>query len=146
MKTHIAINGAGGRMGQRLVALAKDDAQLQIVAAIDASTSPAHGRDAGELAGIGYIGVPVASTLPSSLKPDCVIDFSVPEGTMAVLPICVSRQIPIVIATTGHSASQKAEIEEAAHQTAVLFAPSMSLAVTLIFKLTRLAAQALKGK
>ena len=146
MKTHIAINGAGGRMGQRLVALAKDDAQLQVVAAIDAPTSPAHGRDVGELAGIGHIGVPVASVLPSTPKPDCVIDFSVPEGTMAILPICTSRQIPIVIATTGHNATQKAEIESAAHQTAVLFAPSLSLVVNLLFKLTRLAAVALQGK
>ena len=146
MKTHIAINGAGGRMGQRLVALAKDDAQLQVVAAIDSPSSPAHGRDVGELAGIGRIGVAVGSALPNAPKPDCVIDFSVPEGTMAILPTCTSRQIPIVIATTGHNAAQKAEIEAAAHQTAVLFAPSMSLAVNLLFKLTRLAAVALKGK
>lgn len=146
MKTHIAINGAGGRMGQRLIALAKDDSQLQVVAAIDAPTSPAYGRDVGELAGIGHIGVPVASSLPEIPKPDCIIDFSIPEGTMTILPVCTSRQIPIVIATTGHSASQKAEIEAAAHQTAVLFAPSMSLVVNLLFKLTRLAAVALQGK
>ena len=75
-----------------------------------------------------------------------MIDFSVPEGTMAILPTCTSRQIPLVIATTGHNAAQKAEIEAAAHHTAVLFAPSMSLAVNLLFKLTRLAAVALKGK
>lgn len=146
MKTHIAINGAGGRMGQRLIALAKDDRELQVVAALDVPTSPAQGRDAGELAGIGSIGVPVGYALPLSHKPDCLIDFSAPEGTMSILPVCVSRQIPIIIATTGHSPAQKAEIEAAAHQTAVLFAPSMSLVVNLLFKLTRLAAEALKDK
>jgi 4-hydroxy-tetrahydrodipicolinate reductase len=146
MKTHIAINGAGGRMGQRLVALAKDDHSLQVVAAVDAPTSPARGRDAGEIAGIGPIGVPVTYELPLAHKPDCVIDFSSPEGTMSILPVCVARQVPIVVATTGHSAPQKAEIEAAAHQTAVLFAPNLSLVVNLLFKLTRLAAEALKGK
>ncbi len=146
MKTHIAINGAGGRMGQRLVALSKEDALLHLVAAIDAPTSPVQGRDAGELAGIGTAGVPITYDLPLSIKPDVLIDFSAPEGTMTVLPICVARQIPIVVATTGHTAAQKAEIEAAAHQTAVLFAPNMSLVVNLLFKLTRLAAEALKGK
>jgi 4-hydroxy-tetrahydrodipicolinate reductase len=146
MKTHIAINGAGGRMGQRLVALAKEDHALQVVAAIDAPTAPVQGRDAGEVAGIGKFGVPITYDLPMSSKPDCLIDFSVPEGTMTVLPICVARQIPIVIATTGHSAAQKAEIEAAAHQTAVLYSPNLSLVVNLLFKLTRLAAEALKGK
>jgi 4-hydroxy-tetrahydrodipicolinate reductase len=146
MKTHIAINGAGGRMGQRLVALAKEDHALQVVAAIDAPTAPVQGRDAGEVAGIGKLGVPITYDLPMSSKPDCLIDFSAPEGTMTVLPICVARQIPIVVATTGHSAAQKAEIEAAAHQTAVLFAPNMSLVVNLLYKLTRLAAEALKGK
>ena len=146
MKTHIAINGAGGRMGQRLIALAKDDHELQVVAAIDAATSPAQGRDAGEIAGVGHAGLQITHELPLARKPDCVIDFSAPDGTMSILPVCVSRQIPIVVATTGHTAAQKAEIEAAAHQTAVLFAPNLSLVVNLLFKLTRLAAEALKGK
>jgi 4-hydroxy-tetrahydrodipicolinate reductase len=146
MKTHIAINGAAGRMGQRLIALSKEDSTLQLVAAIDAPTSPAQGRDAGEIAGIGNLGVPIASELPLSIRPDCLIDFSAPPGTMTILPICVGRQIPIVVATTGHTAAQKAEIEAAAHQTAVLFAPNMSLVVNLLFKLVRLTAETLKGK
>lgn len=146
MKTHIAINGAGGRMGQRIVALARDDHELQVVAAVDAPGCPALGRDVGELAGVGAIGVPVTPELPLAHKPDCVIDFSAPEGTMAILPVCVARQIPVVVATTGHTAAQKAEIEAAAHQTAVLFAPNLSLVVNLLFKLTRLAAEALNGK
>ena len=146
MKTHIAINGAGGRMGQRLVALAKEDAGLQVVAAVDAAGNPLVGKDAGEVAGIGHLGVPIAGELPLSPRADCVIDFSAPPGTMSILPVCVARKIPLVIATTGHSESQKAEIEEAAHDTAILFAPNMSLVVNLLFKLVRLTAEALRGK
>ncbi|MFO0797879.1 MAG: 4-hydroxy-tetrahydrodipicolinate reductase [Gemmataceae bacterium] len=146
MKTTIAINGAGGRMGQRLVALATEDAALKVVAALDAPGSPAVGRDAGEIAGVGPIGVPVTGELPLDPRPDCVIDFSAPAGTMAVLPVCVARRIPLVVSTTGHTDAQKAEIEAAAHDTAVLFAPNMSLVVNLLFKLVRLTAEALNGK
>jgi 4-hydroxy-tetrahydrodipicolinate reductase len=146
MKTTIAINGAGGRMGQRLVALAKEDAGLKVVAAVDAPGSPALGRDAGELAGVGPIGVPVTADLPLDPRPECVIDFSAPPGTMAILPVCVARRIPLVVATTGHTDAQRAEIEEAAHETALLFAPNMSLVVNLLFKLVRLTAEALNGK
>jgi 4-hydroxy-tetrahydrodipicolinate reductase len=146
MKTHIAINGAGGRMGQRLVALAKEDHSLQVVAALDAQTSPLLGKDAGEIAGIGPLGIPLVQELPLSLRPDCVIDFSAPEGTMSILPVCVARQIPLVVATTGHTSAQKEEIEAAAHQTAVLYTPNMSLVVNLLFKLVRTTAEALKGK
>jgi 4-hydroxy-tetrahydrodipicolinate reductase len=146
MKTHIAVNGACGRMGQRLVALAKDDPELQVVAAVDSPKNPLVGRDAGELAGIGTIGVPVTGELPLAPRPDCVIDFSVAAGTMAILPTCVGRKIPLIVATTGHTPAQKADIEEAAHDTAVLYSPSMSLVVNLLFALTRQTATALKGK
>lgn len=146
MKTHIAINGACGRMGQRLVALAKDDPGLAVVAAVDSPKHPLQGKDAGELAGVGAIGVPVTGELPLGARVECVIDFSAPPGTMAILPTCVARKLPLVVATTGHTDAQKAEIEAAAHDTAVLHAPNMSLVVNVLYKLTRLAAEALKGK
>ncbi|MBX9625586.1 MAG: 4-hydroxy-tetrahydrodipicolinate reductase, partial [Gemmataceae bacterium] len=146
MKTSIAINGAGGRMGQRLVALAHDDPGLHLIAAVDAAGSPAIGKDAGEVAGVGRVGVPVTADLPLDPRPQCLIDFSAPAGTMAVLPVCVARKIPLVVATTGHTDAQKAEIEAAAHDTAILYSPNMSLVVNLLFKLVREAAEALKGK
>src|SRR5207244_7436050 len=71
--------------------------------------------------------------------------FSLPEGTMAALKTCLARKIPLVVATTGHTPAQRAEIEAAAHETAILMAPNMSLAVNVLFKLTQLAAQLLKG-
>ncbi|MFM8271535.1 MAG: 4-hydroxy-tetrahydrodipicolinate reductase [Gemmata sp.] len=146
MKTHIAINGACGRMGQRLVALAKEDPQLHLVAAIDAPTNPLQGNDAGEVAGVGSIGLPIRYDLPPGHRVDCLIDFSAPPGTMAVLPVCADRGVPIVVATTGHTDPQKADIEAAAHTTAVLFAPNMSLVVNLLFNLVRVTAEKLKGK
>jgi 4-hydroxy-tetrahydrodipicolinate reductase len=146
MKTQLAINGACGRMGQRLIALAQEDNALAVVAAIDSPKNPLVGQDAGEVAGAGKIDVPITGAIPLSTRIDCAIDFSVPDGTMAILPTCVARKIPLVVATTGHTAAQKKEIEAAAHDTAILFAPNMSLVVNLLFKLVRETAEALKGK
>jgi 4-hydroxy-tetrahydrodipicolinate reductase len=146
MKIHIAINGACGRMGQRLVALAREDEHLHVVAAIDSSKHPSFGKDAGELAGIGPIGVPVTSEISLQTRVDCVIDFSAPIGTMSILPVCVTRKFPLVVATTGHTDAEQAAIEEAAHDTALLYAPNMSLVVNVLFRLTQLTAEALKGK
>lgn len=146
MKTTIGINGACGRMGQRIVQLAHQDKELTIVAALDSQTHPQHGRDVGEIAGLGALGVPVRADLPIGLHPGAIIDFSLPEGTMAVLPTCVEQRVPLVVATTGHTPAQKAEIEAAAHETAILMAPNMSLSVNLLMKLVSEAAKTLRNK
>lgn len=146
MKTTIAINGACGRMGQRLVALAKDDSDLHVVAAVDWAKHTNQGKDAGELAGIGPIGVKVTGSLPFEVTPDAVIDFSVPEGTVGVLRSCIDRKIPLVVATTGHTPEQRAEIEAAAHQTAIIYTANFSLVVNVLFNLAKQAATVLAGK
>jgi 4-hydroxy-tetrahydrodipicolinate reductase len=144
MKTLIGINGACGRMGQRIVQLAHEDPQLALGAAFEAPGHPQLGRDMGAIAGLGELSVPVRAELPLDLRLDVLIDFSMPEGTMMVLPWCVQRRIPLVVATTGHSAKQKQEIEAAAHETALLMAPNMSLAVNVLMQLVRQAAQTLR--
>jgi 4-hydroxy-tetrahydrodipicolinate reductase len=146
MKTTIGINGACGRMGQRLIHLAHEDAGLALGAALEAPGHPRQGQDIGEVCGLGRMAVPVRDGITPELRLEVVIDFSVPDGTMAVLPQCVASRIPIVIATTGFSAEQRREIEAAAHEIAVLQSPNMSLVVNVLFKLVREAGLALKGK
>jgi 4-hydroxy-tetrahydrodipicolinate reductase len=146
MKTLIGVNGACGRMGLRIIQLAREDGDLSVAAALDTPGHPQQGRDIGEVAGIGQIGVRVSPFVPVEQRLNVLIDFSTPEGTMAVLPLCLQRQLPLVVATTGHTPGQKKEIEGAAHHTAVLMAPNMSLAVNVLMKLVRQAAEVLKGK
>lgn len=146
MRTTIGINGVCGRMGTRILQLACEDPELQVVAAIDSPENPQQGKDAGAVAGLGPIGVPVTSEIDLSTLVNVVIDFSAPEGTMAILPTCVSRRIPLIVATTGHTPVQRQEIEAAAHQTALLMAPSMSLGVNLLMKLVEQAANSLKDR
>ena len=146
MKTTLAIHGACGRMGQRLVALAREDHALRVVAAVDSPAHPNQGKDAGELAGVGHLGVPITPDIPLDTQVDCVIDFSAPAGTVAIAKTCIDRKLPLVIATTGLEKEHLAEIDHAAHHTAVLLSPSMSLVVNVLFKLTKLAGEALAGK
>jgi 4-hydroxy-tetrahydrodipicolinate reductase len=129
----LAINGAAGRMGRRLVALATEDPDLRVIDAADAPGSEFLGQDAGSLAGVKALGVPVATSL--SKKVDAVIDFTVPAATRAVLPVCVKNGWPLVIGTTGLTPDDHKLIDEAGKKIAVLQAPNMSLGVNLLFAL-----------
>jgi 4-hydroxy-tetrahydrodipicolinate reductase len=146
VKIQLGINGAAGRMGQRLVCLSREDPELAVAAALEAPGHPALGKDVGEVCGLGPIGVPVRAEIPLSDRVEVMIDFSVPEATLKVLSLCVERRIPIVIATTGFEAEQRREIDSAAHHVAVLMAPNMSLSVNVLFALCRQAATLLGGK
>lgn len=137
----IAVYGAAGRMGQRITALTHADPDLVVFAAIDAFAA---GKDAGEVAGIGNIGVPIVAEMPST-NPDVVIDFSVPDALAPLAQVCADRRIPLVAATTGLKEAQRQQVLEAAQTTALLWAPNMSVAVNLTMKLVREAARAAKG-
>ena len=141
--TSIAVHGAAGRMGRRLVALASGDPQLRIVAAVDSPSHPDLGRDAGSLAGIKELGLPLVGSLGTT-KPEVVIDFSVPAAADAVIGDCVARHIPLVMATTGLEEAQKERLREAAKAIPIVWSPSMSMTVNLAMKLVEKAGLALK--
>ncbi len=141
-KLRLAINGAAGRMGQRLVALGHADAGLEIAAALEYSECPKLGIDAGVVAGIGEIGVTLTSDLETQV--DAVIDFSIPAAAVAVAELCVGRKLPLVMATTGLTEDQQETLVAAAHNIPLVWAPNMSVAVNLTMKLATIAAAALK--
>lgn len=126
-------------MGKRLVALAGQAGEFQVVAAIECSGHPMLGRDAGELAGVGPIGLPISAELRAS--PQVLIDFSTPESTRHWLDVCRQRKIAMLIGTTGLNQADHDAIDQASRQIAVLQSPNMSLGVAV---LTQLIAQAAK--
>lgn len=144
MTLHVAIHGAAGRMGRRLVALAAADPDLAVAAALESAGHPSLGEDAGSVAGIGSIGVAVSATLDADA--DAVIDFSVPDATEAITALCAARRIPLVCATTGLDEAQSKKLRHAAEGIPVLWAPNMSLAVNLTMKLAEIAAKSLADK
>lgn len=140
--TRIAIHGAAGRMGLRLIALGHQDPELALTAAIDSPQHPVQGQDVGVVAGLGPIGLTLGSELPDQVQ--VVIDFSVPAAAESITRVCQQRRIPLVMATTGLEPSQQDLVRAAAETTAVVWAPSMSLAVNLTMRLVQMAAQVLK--
>ena len=138
----VAIHGAAGRMGQRLVALAAADDELKVVAAIESASHPRLGEDAGMVAGVGNLDVPLSAELKAEV--DVVVDFSVAEAIDGILEICGQRNLPLVVATTALSPMQIEQLSDVAENIPLLWAPNMSLAVNLTMKLAGIAAESLK--
>jgi 4-hydroxy-tetrahydrodipicolinate reductase len=138
----LAIHGASGRNGKRLIALGKLDPAVQIVAAIVRASSKHIGEDAGTQAGIPPMGILLGPHWPMHM--DALIDFSSPDGCMSALQQCQVTRTPMVIASTGLSPSQIESIANAAQTIPICYAPNMSVAVNLTMKLVEYAARALK--
>jgi len=131
--TTIAISGACGRMGGRLVSLVHEDPELELAAALECDDHPALGKDIGEVHQLGALGVTVCSSLEAAAS--ALIDFSSPAGTVTRAQECAGKKVGMVIGTTGLDDSQKASVEAAAKVVPVLMSPNMSMGVNLLFKL-----------
>ncbi|MEA1229236.1 4-hydroxy-tetrahydrodipicolinate reductase [Acinetobacter sp. IRS14] len=137
----IGILGAGGRMGRTLIQ-AVQQAGYQLAAAVERPESSLVGTDAGELAGIGSVGVKVSGNLAEVLKDcDVIIDFTAPVATAQHLKLCREAGVAMVIGTTGMSDEQKAELDEVATHTPVVYAANYSVGVNVSIKLLELAAK-----
>jgi len=128
----LAVNGAAGRMGRRIVALAVESGVFEVVSAAEHPEHPQLGRDAGTLAGGEPLGVPVTEALGPA---DVIVDFSLPAGTVRAAEFAAANGVPLVVGTTGLGPAEKEKLAAAAQRTAVLVAANMSLGVNLLFKL-----------
>ena len=139
----VAIAGASGRMGQMLIEAVRADSAFALAGALDVTSSPSIGQDAGAYAGQNT-GVAITADVHAGLQHSQVlIDFTRPEGTMAHLQVCRALGVGLVIGTTGFSEGQKAEIAEAAKHIPIMMAPNMSVGVNVTLKLLEMAAKAL---
>lgn len=144
MKTKVVITGVSGRMGVALLEGLFTDEALVLHAAIDRSGSVLIGQDAGAQFGI-VSGVNVTSDWVAALEgADVLIDFTRPEAALQYLDACQQAGVKMVIGTTGFTEEEKTKIEAAAKQNAVVFAPNMSVGVTLLINLVEQAAKVLK--
>lgn len=142
--TRVVITGASGRMGANLLRAAAEADEAELVGAVDRPGSEAVGRDAGELAGTGPLGVAVAEDLEALLGgADAVIDFTRPEATTAYAGQCAEAGTALVVGTTGFDDEQREVLEEAAGRIPVVVAPNMSIGVNLTFQLLEWVARAL---
>jgi 4-hydroxy-tetrahydrodipicolinate reductase len=139
----IAIAGASGRMGRMLIEAVHAADDCQLAGALDLPASPAIGNDATAFLGHAS-GVAITPDLRAGLQnARTLIDFTRPEGTMAHLKVCRDLGVAMVIGTTGFSESQKAELQAASNDIAIMLSPNMSVGVNVTLKLLELAAKAL---
>lgn len=130
-------------MGQRLIALAHADPQFEVAAALESPEHARFGLDAGEVAGIGQLEVPIGDSLPADI--DALIDFSVPFAAVEIIQKCAEAGVPVVLATTGLDDGQQGRVAAAAERIPICWAPNMSLAVNLTMKLAEIAGRALRN-
>lgn len=140
--TRVAINGAAGRMGRNLLAACIDDPALELAAAFERDGHERLGSDAATLIGREPVQVPLSADIDPQ-RFEVVIDFTRPEGTLALIETCRGAGVALVIGTTGFSAEQRALIGAAAREMPIVLAPNMGVGVNLVFGLVDTAARAL---
>ncbi|MDK2847179.1 MAG: 4-hydroxy-tetrahydrodipicolinate reductase [Desulfuromonadales bacterium] len=140
----VAVNGAAGRMGGRLITAIKETEGLQLTGALEHVESPMLGEDAGTTAGCGALNVPISSDLDAVLQAtDILIDFTFPEVSLRNLEACARLGKGLVIGSTGFTPEQRARVDELAQTIPVVLAPNMSVGVNACFKLLKEAARIL---
>ncbi|HID31275.1 MAG TPA: 4-hydroxy-tetrahydrodipicolinate reductase, partial [Desulfobacterales bacterium] len=147
----VAICGACGRMGRRIVRTVTEQEDMKIVAAIDAPKTPSAGRDIGEIASIGKLGVQVvgAEKLGETLKqtsPDVLVDFTVADAAVENVKAAAEAGIAVVVGTTGFSNRQRRELERTVQKAKIpaVVTPNLSVGVNVLFKLAEEAGRLLK--
>ena len=134
--TRVIVAGAGGRMGGRIVHMAMENPDVVLAGAFERGDHGAVGRDAGEVAGLGVVGVPVAGSPEEVGGPgDVLIDFTSPEATLANARVAAEKGWSLVIGTTGIAGERLEALGEVATGLRCVMAPNMSVGVNLMFRI-----------
>jgi 4-hydroxy-tetrahydrodipicolinate reductase len=132
----VIVTGAGGRMGGRIISLLQESPALMLAGAVERSGHPAVGRDAGESAGCGRLGIPITDRIEKAIdKARVIIDFSAPPAALGNLKIASEKNCAMVIGTTGFSKEETKQITAGARKIPCVFSPNMSVGVNRMFKL-----------
>ncbi|MDE2180742.1 MAG: 4-hydroxy-tetrahydrodipicolinate reductase [candidate division NC10 bacterium] len=127
--------GVAGRMGGRITAMIHETRDFTLAGAVERPSSPSIGQDAGEVAGIGKLGVPVVGDLGAVVSEgQVVIDFTAPQATMTHLAVAAQAKVPIVVGTTGFSTADLSRIKQLGSAVPCVLSPNMSIGVNLLFK------------
>ena len=122
---NVMLSGCNGKMGKVLSGLLANDSEAKVVCGFDINT------DAGE-------GYPVYDNVDAiKEKVDVVIDFSHPNSLSSIMSFCKKNNVPVVVATTGLSDEQKADVVKLSENVPVFFSFNMSLGINLLVNLVK---------
>jgi 4-hydroxy-tetrahydrodipicolinate reductase len=138
----VAVTGAGGRMGSKIIKTILEQDDMKVVAAIGAPDTPLEGKDLGEVIGVGKMDVPVngAQKLAEVLKekkPDVLVDFTIANAAVGTIKTSAQCGVNVVVGTTGFSDEQLEEIKKAIEENKIkaVIAPNMAVGVNVFFKI-----------
>jgi 4-hydroxy-tetrahydrodipicolinate reductase len=144
MKLRLTVPGAAGKMGRMIVKVIAETPSTELTGALERAGSPLLGQDAGSVAGLAPLGVPLAATIDDALSnTDAVIDFTAPPATAGHVARAAEHGVAMVIGTTGLGEAEKRAIWKAAERIPIVLSANMSLGVNVLFGLLQQAAQAL---
>jgi len=133
MGTKVVVVGAAGRMGRRIVSLAVESGEFEVVGAVEKQGHTDIGKDAGVVAGAGAIDVKLSDVFPDA--GDVAIDFSLPTAVGATVDYCVEHKVALVSGTTGLGEEQRAKIEAGSKEIAVIYGTNMSVGMNVLFSI-----------
>ncbi len=143
-RVRVAVPGAAGKMGRMILKVLSETPTVQLVAAIERPGSALLGEDAGIVAGLGPLGVPIRSELDEALtNANVIIDFTAPAATAWTVSRAAEHEVGMVIGTTGLGEAEKRAIWHAAERIPIVLSANMSLGVNVLFGLISQAARAL---
>ena len=135
---NIAVCGAAGRMGQRIITSIIETEGVQFCGALERPGHPQKGQDAGLLAGCGKTGVHITDDLNAVVAGcDVLIDFTSPKVSLKNLEVCALNRKSIVIGSTGFTPDERIFAGELAKDIPVVLAPNMSVGVNVCFKVLK---------
>ncbi len=139
----VAVAGAAGRMGRLIVQNVVQDEELEIAQAFDVREI---GKDAGEIAGVGRIGVPItdAKEMEKVLNADVLVDFTTAEAAVENIGVASRKGVKLVVGTTGFTEEHWKKIEEYCRNVPAVISPNFSVGVNIFWKLVEFAVQFLK--
>ncbi len=133
---YAAVTGAGGRMGTAIIRAIKESSSITLAGALEREGSGFVGRDAGEVAACGALGVMVTTERALAFRDaEVIIDFSAPEASLRVLEDAARQDKAVVLGTTGFSHSQREKVRELGQKIRLVMAPNMSVGVNLLWKM-----------
>jgi 4-hydroxy-tetrahydrodipicolinate reductase len=131
----VAVSGAAGRMGGRVITAVKEDPELELSGGLERPGHQYVGLDAGLAAGCGALGIAITDNLNELVKGcDVLIDFSAPTVSLKNMEVCGLNGKAAVIGSTGFTPEEMALARELARNIPVVLAPNMSVGVNAVFK------------
>ncbi|MBI5459010.1 4-hydroxy-tetrahydrodipicolinate reductase [Methanobacterium sp.] len=138
----VAVTGAGGRISSKIIKTILKQEDMEVVAVIGAPNTPLEGKDAGEVMGVGKIGIPVngAQGLADVLnekKPDVLVDFTIASATVSTIRTAAECGVNVVVGTTG--LSDEPMITESIEENNIkaVISPNMAVGVNVFFKIIK---------